>query len=134
MCLSYSAVEHWINDCYLRLTANTSRKESLIKIPTVYGDKFGPDLDDVARLNNLSVSEVIRLHSAVEYPVYMMGFTPGFPYLGGMDTRLSTPRLETPRKEVRAGSVGIAGSQTGIYSINSPGRLAYYWLYTAGFI
>jgi KipI family sensor histidine kinase inhibitor len=121
LCLSYNVVKNWIDDCYVRLTKNTNRKENLIKIPTVYGETFGPDLEDVARLNNLSVSEVIRLHSAVEYPVYMMGFTPGFPYLGGMDARLSTPRLETPRKEVPAGSVGIAGSQTGIYSITSPG-------------
>jgi len=92
-----------------------------VEIPTVYGGDFGPDIEYVAEQNHLSVEEVIRIHSSRDYPVYMMGFTPGFPYLGGMDERIATPRLESPRTHVPAGSVGIAGKQTGIYPINSPG-------------
>ncbi len=92
-----------------------------ITIPVVYGGRFAPDLEYVAAHCGMSVDEVIRLHSQVSYAIYMMGFTPGFPYLGGMDARLECPRLATPREFVPAGSVGIAGKQTGIYSIDSPG-------------
>lgn len=119
--LSYSTVLKWINDCMQRLTITGSQRANLVEIPTVYGGEFGPDLPTVAQHTGFSEAEVISRHAAVEYPVYMMGFTPGFPYLGGMDPKLATPRLETPRKLVRAGSVGIAGGQTGIYSVNSPG-------------
>lgn len=93
----------------------------LVEIPTHYGGEYGPDIEFVASHNHLTVEEVIRVHTGRDYPVYMMGFTPGFPYLGGMDERIATPRLQSPRTLVKAGSVGIAGSQTGIYSIDSPG-------------
>jgi len=93
----------------------------LVEIPTLYGGVFGPDLETVAKYNALTVEEVIQFHSGVEYPVYMLGFTPGFPYLGGVPAAIATPRLETPRASVPAGSVGIAGQQTGIYPIESPG-------------
>jgi inhibitor of KinA len=92
-----------------------------IEIPTVYGGECGPDIAHVAQHNHLSIKEVIRIHSSRDYPVYMMGFTPGFPYLGGMDESIAAPRLESPRTHVPAGSVGIAGKQTGIYPIDSPG-------------
>ena len=92
-----------------------------VEIPTHYGGEYGPDLPHVAEHNRLSVEEVIRLHSSRDYPVYMMGFTPGFPYLGGMDERIATPRLQSPRTHLPVGSVGIAGEQTGIYPIESPG-------------
>lgn len=92
-----------------------------VRIPVLYGGAFGPDLEDVARLHGLSPETVISRHSGGTYAVYMIGFTPGFPYLGGMDPTLSTPRHATPRTHVAAGSVGIAGKQTGIYPINSPG-------------
>lgn len=92
-----------------------------VVIPVRYGGIWGPDLDFVAESTGLSCEEVIRLHSQSEYVVFMMGFTPGFAYLGGMDLKLSVPRLETPRRQVPAGSVGIAGAQTGIYPIDSPG-------------
>ena len=91
------------------------------EVPVCYGDKFGPDLEEVAALHNMSVEEVVRLHRAPVYQVYMIGFTPGFAYLGGLDHRLHTPRKSEPRKKVAAGSIGIADQQTGIYPIDSPG-------------
>jgi KipI family sensor histidine kinase inhibitor len=92
-----------------------------VEIPVVYGGKFGPDLEFVARHNNLSQEKVIELHTGRDYLVYMLGFTPGFCYLGGMSDRLETHRLAEPRTCIPAGSVGIAGKQTGIYPIDSPG-------------
>jgi inhibitor of KinA len=107
------------------LLINSDEKElplpKEIIIPTCYGGKYGADLESVALKNNLTPEEVIKIHSTPSYLVYMLGFTPGFPYLGGMDKRIATPRLETPRALVEAGSVGIAGEQTGMYSIDSPG-------------
>lgn len=93
----------------------------IVEIPTVYGGEFGPDIEFVAKHNGLTVEEVIEIHSKPLYRVYMLGFTPGFAYLGGMNERIATPRLEKPRLKVPAGSVGIAGKQTGIYPIESPG-------------
>ena len=92
-----------------------------IVLPVCYGNEFGPDLSAVAAHAGLGEEEVIALHSSVDYPIYMLGFTPGFPYLGGMDARLATPRLKAPRTRVEAGSVGIAGAQTGVYPVASPG-------------
>jgi inhibitor of KinA len=96
-------------------------KPKLIEIPTVYGGEYGPDLEFVATHNGLSASEVIKIHTGTPYLIYMIGFIPGFPYLGGMSPQIATPRLETPRTKIPAGSVGIAGSQTGIYPTESPG-------------
>ena len=93
----------------------------LVKLPTVYGGEFGPDIEFVAEHNGLSVEAVVQIHSSVTYTVYMLGFTPGFPYMGTLSEAIVTPRLSTPRKSVPAGSVGIAGSQTGIYPIATPG-------------
>ena len=92
-----------------------------IEIPVCYGDDFGPDLVFVAQHNNLTLKEVIQIHTSGTYLIYMLGFTPGFPCLGGLSEKLFTPRLENPRQLVPAGSVGIANNQTGIYSIDSPG-------------
>ena len=94
---------------------------SEVEIPVVYGGEFGPDLDKVAKHCGLSIDEVIKQHSSAEYLVYFIGFSIGFPYLGGMDNSLATPRLEIPRKSVPKGAVAIAGSQTGIYPLSSPG-------------
>jgi inhibitor of KinA len=92
-----------------------------LEVPTVYGGEFGPDLAFVASHNGLTEDEVVRIHSGTDYLVYMMGFSPGFPYLGGMSERIATPRLKTPRTAIPAGSVGIAQAQTGIYPVESPG-------------
>lgn len=90
-------------------------------IPVCYSFEFGPDLQNVIHHSGLSEEEVIKRHSSVDYYCYMLGFTPGFSYLGGMDESISTPRLVEPREKIPAGSVGIAGRQTGIYPIDSPG-------------
>jgi inhibitor of KinA len=92
-----------------------------IEIPVCYGGEFGPDLAEVASHTGLTMAEVIERHSTAEYRVHLLGFLPGFPYLGGMDPRLATPRRDTPRTAVPAGSVGIGGAQTGIYPLESPG-------------
>ncbi|MFP4456443.1 MAG: 5-oxoprolinase subunit PxpB [Clostridia bacterium] len=96
-------------------------KSRLVKIPVLYGGDFGPDLTEVARINNLNEHEVIEIHKSNIYRVYMLGFNPGYPYMGGLDKRIATPRLDEPRTKVPAGSVAIGGEQTGIYSITSPG-------------
>ena len=103
------------------VTDNDNEKVTVIEIPTVYGGEFGPDLGFVASHNNLSEEEVIAIHSGTDYLVYMLGFIPGFTYLGGMDLRIATPRLSSPRTLIPAGSVGIAGEQTGTYPSDSPG-------------
>ncbi len=96
-------------------------RQRTIEIPVAYCGEYGPDIENVAGHSGLDVEEVVRIHSTGEYLVYMLGFTPGFPYLGGMDKKIATPRLDVPRKLISAGSVGIAGTQTGIYPIDSPG-------------
>jgi len=96
-------------------------ESSIIHIPVYYCDDYGPDLQEVADFNHISIEEVIRIHSSLDYLVYMLGFTPGFCYLGGMDERIATPRKQSPRIKIPAGAVGIADKQTGIYPIESPG-------------
>ena len=93
----------------------------VVKLPTLYGGDHGPDIEFVAENAGISVDEVIATHSGTDYLVYMMGFSPGFAYLGGLSEKLVTPRLSTPRAEIPAGSVGIAETQTGVYPIASPG-------------
>jgi KipI family sensor histidine kinase inhibitor len=99
----------------------TATSSSPVTIPVCYDAEFGPDLLDVAQHAGLSVEEVVRLHSTPTYLVYFLGFSPGFVYLGGLPEVLQTPRLATPRSSIAGGSVGIAGSQTGIYPVDSPG-------------
>lgn len=91
------------------------------EIQVAYGGDFGPDLEFVAQHNKLTPEEVIQIHTSATYLIYMLGFTPGFPFLGGLSERIFTPRRENPRQLVPAGSVGIANNQTGIYPIDSPG-------------
>mgnify|MGYP001259897504 CR=1 FL=1 len=93
----------------------------VIELPVVYGGEAGPDIQNVADHAGLTIEQVVDIHSSVDYRVYMIGFAPGFPYLGGLDSRIATPRLKTPRILIPAGSVGIAESQTGVYPNESPG-------------
>ncbi len=96
-------------------------KTRTVDIPVCYGADFGPDIEFVAKHTKMSTGEIIALHSAAEYYIYAIGFAPGFCYLGGLDPKLHAPRLTTPRQNVAAGSVGIAGNQTGVYPLASPG-------------
>ncbi len=104
-----------------RQPEDDKERSSVVHVPVLYGGDFGPDIDFVAEHNGISVEEVVTLHTEPLYPVYMMGFSPGFPYLGGLSERLVTPRMQTPRVEIPAGSVGIAEAQTGVYPVASPG-------------
>ena len=96
-------------------------KNRTIDIPVCYDKDFGIDLERVAEHTQMSTGEIIQIHTSKTYHVYMLGFLPGFAYMGIVDERISTPRLITPRTNVAAGSVGITGSQTGIYPLDSPG-------------
>jgi KipI family sensor histidine kinase inhibitor len=98
-----------------------TRKKKVYEIPVCYGGAYGPDIETIASHAGLSVEEVIRIHASRDYLIYMLGFLPGFCYLGGLDERIHTPRLSNPRIKISAGSVGIGGSQTGIYPLDSPG-------------
>ncbi|WJE16540.1 5-oxoprolinase subunit PxpB [Halobacillus sp. ACCC02827] len=116
---------HWIcEQLQLILKERTEYKAEhsrTIEIPVCYGGEFGPDLAAVAEHNRLSEEEVIQKHMAGDYLVYMIGFAPGFPYIGGMDPEIATPRRDDPRLAIPEGSVGIAGGQTGVYPIETPG-------------
>ncbi|TAH52211.1 MAG: 5-oxoprolinase subunit PxpB [Chloroflexota bacterium] len=101
--------------------ASSIQDTRLIEIPVRYGGEFGPDLEFVAQHNGISVEQVIAIHTRDIYQVFMLGFAPGFPYMGIVNEKIAAPRLETPRQRVPAGSVGIAGRQTGIYPRESPG-------------
>ncbi|HEV1996199.1 MAG TPA: 5-oxoprolinase subunit PxpB [Candidatus Acidoferrum sp.] len=92
-----------------------------VEIPVCYGGEFGPDLAEVCAMRGMTAAQVIELHASVEYLVYFLGFVPGFAYLGELTKELVTPRLATPRKKIPAGSVGIAGNQTGVYPFATPG-------------
>jgi inhibitor of KinA len=118
---TYSQIKNLIEEKLMLIDDATHRPSRRLEIPVLYGGASGPDLEPAATTLALSPSELIRLHSEREYTVYMMGFTPGFPYMGILDERLTLPRLSTPRTRVPTGSVAIAGSQTGIYPVDSPG-------------
>lgn len=102
------------------IKAEAGRKK-VYEIPVCYGGAYGPDIENIAKHAGVSVEEVIEIHSSRDYLIYMLGFLPGFTYLGGLDERIHTPRLANPRLKINAGSVGIGGSQTGIYPMDSPG-------------
>jgi inhibitor of KinA len=92
-----------------------------LEIPVCYGGEYGPDLSEVTAMHGMTPAQVIEVHSSVSYLVYFLGFVPGFAYLGELPEALVTPRLATPRRRVPAGSVGIAGNQTGVYPFATPG-------------
>ena len=114
-----------LKDKILELIKNfefrSSYSEELFQVDVNYGGEFGEDLKSISDLLNITEKEIIKIHSSTIYHVYMIGFSPGFPYLGGLDKRLVCPRLDSPRQEVPAGSVGIADQQTGIYPFKSSG-------------
>jgi KipI family sensor histidine kinase inhibitor len=105
----------------VRLGEASLPEPKLTRIPVVYGGSYGPDLEAVAKYHQISPEEVIRLHCSKAYLIYMIGFMPGYPYMGELPEKLVTPRLKTPRLSVSAGSVAVAQRQTGIYTVESPG-------------
>jgi len=119
--LSFGQLKNVLREKVAQIEDNAPRTQKRVDVPVRYGGEYGIDLESVARHCRLSVEEIIRIHSERIYTVFMMGFTPGFPYMGKLDDALITPRLELPRTHVPAGTVAIAGSQTGIYPIASPG-------------
>lgn len=121
LAVSFTQARDFLREKLSQAEAAAARNPKRVEVPVRYGGEFGVDLEAVARHLHLKVEEVVRLHSEKIYTVYMMGFTPGFPYMGKLDDALVMPRLETPRTRVPAGTVAIAGLQTGIYPIASPG-------------
>jgi len=119
--LEVSDLERILREADAGLADEAVLARRTIEMPVTYGGEFGPDLADVAARHGLSEDDVVAIHAATDYLIFMMGFMPGFPYLGGLSPRIATPRLPTPRTVVPAGSVGIAGHQTGIYPTDSPG-------------
>ena len=119
--VSHSEIEERLSSLQADTDEIQGKRSTVVHVPTLYGGEHGPDLAFVAENAGIDTDDVIELHSSTDYLVYMMGFTPGFPYLGGMSEKIATPRLSTPRGAIPAGSVGIAESQTGVYPIESPG-------------
>jgi KipI family sensor histidine kinase inhibitor len=118
---TYEKLVFRIKEVEEKMTESTTVVGRKVSVPVVYGGEYGPDLNHVARYHKLTEEQVVRLHSESEYRVYMIGFVAGFPYLGSVPDEIATPRLETPRLKVPAGSVGIAEKQTGIYPCEAPG-------------
>lgn len=118
---AYQIIRRLLQKLLLNINVKEKQNPRVVEIPVCYGGEFGPDLDFVAKHNQLSADDVIEIHTGGRYLVYMIGFAPGFPYLGGMSKRIASPRRQSPRLAIPAGSVGIAGMQTGVYPIETPG-------------
>lgn len=117
----FDAVRSLVEKALNKANDKPAAKKAPIQIAVYFSSDAGPDLEVVAKHNSLTIDEVISIFLKRIYRVYMLGFLPGFTYMGELDSRIATPRKETPRTKVECGSVGIAGSQTGIYSLASPG-------------
>jgi inhibitor of KinA len=121
MKLEHEELEEILRGYIKRLEKVALPEPRLVEIPVCYGGEYGPDLKDVAELHGLTMQRAIEVHVSATYIVYFLGFVPGFAYLGEVAEELATPRLATPRRRVAAGSVGIAGRQTGVYPVATPG-------------
>jgi len=119
--ISLDSLESQMNEIWNALDNARLPDPRTVEIPVVYGDKYGPDLEWIADYHKMTPQDVIRLHTQPTYQVYMIGFMPGYPYMGEVPDELVTPRRKTPRTHVPGGSVGIAQKQTGIYPVASPG-------------
>jgi KipI family sensor histidine kinase inhibitor len=119
--LTHAELEHRVLELVRTPLLSASDNRGSKEIPVCYDQEFGPDLPQVAQYARLPEEQIVTLHSQGDYFVYFLGFSPGFAYLGGLSRQLHVPRLPTPRKQVRAGSVGLAGEQTGVYPSDSPG-------------
>ena len=119
--LRHEELQSTLEQYLSRLAKVTLPEPRVVEIPVCYGGEFGPDLIDVATIHNITREKVIELHTSATYLVYFLGFVPGFAYLGELPDALVTPRLPNPRRKVPAGSVAIAGNQTGVYPVSTPG-------------
>jgi inhibitor of KinA len=119
--LQHDELEAILKEYLDRLKEVSLPEPRQLEIPVCYGEEYGPDLSDVAAMHGITPAQTIELHTSTTYLVYFLGFVPGFAYLGQLPKALVTPRLATPRKRVPAGSVGIAGDQTGVYPFATPG-------------
>ncbi len=119
--LQHSELEEILRGYLAKMAKIALPEPQLVEIPVCYGGEYGPDLEDVAELHGMTVERAIELHVSATYTVYFLGFVPGFAYLGELPKELVTARLPTPRKIVPPGSVGIAGNQTGVYPMATPG-------------
>lgn len=117
----YEVVCEQIRELLVDVEETATVQQKVVKIPVLYGGEYGPDLAFVAQHNGLTVDEVIAIHTSGDYTVHMIGFAPGFPFIGGMSEQIGAPRRKTPRLKIPARSVGIAGVQTGVYPIETPG-------------
>ncbi|HSO57089.1 MAG TPA: 5-oxoprolinase subunit PxpB [Paenisporosarcina sp.] len=117
----YKDIKNIIEKTLVEMKEFNSQEQRLIEIPVCYGGEHGPDLEFVAKHNELSVEEVIAIHCSGTYEVNMIGFAPGFPFIDGMSEKIASPRRTTPRLRIPERSVGIAGMQTGVYPIETPG-------------
>jgi len=118
---AYQIVFTLLQEIITKLGKEATHTSRIVEIPVCYGGDFGPDLEYVAEYNKVSREQVIEIHAGGNYLVYMLGFAPGFPFLGGMSELISTPRRQSPRLSIPPGAVGIAGMQTGVYPIATPG-------------
>ena len=119
--IRHREVERGAAELFAKAASAPLPEPRLVEIPVAYGGEYGPDLEAVASLTGHTPDEVVAIHASAEYLVYFLGFSPGFPYLGGLPESIAAPRLETPRRRVPAGSVAIGGQQTGVYPMASPG-------------
>src|SRR5438093_54073 len=118
---AYDTIKNNLSQLFSQEIASSAKPNRSIRIPVCFAEKYALDASDVARLTSLSFNEIIEIYTSKKYRVYMVGFLPGFAYMGEVDERISVPRKQEPRAKVEPGFVGIAGKQTGIYPLTSPG-------------